>query len=151
MELMYDDRAGENLPEGWEETLEAVAKRTLAYTNAPERCEISLSFVTPDEIRQLNRDYRQKDSETDVLSFPFCDGPPVDDGVLPPILGDIVICTRVAVAQAEEYGHALTREIAFLTVHGLLHLLGYDHEQPDDEAEMNAAQDAILEQAGIGR
>ena len=106
-------------------------------------CEVSLSFCTPDEIKALNRDYRNKDAETDVLSFPGFPGSPA--------LGDIVICTDVAKRQAEEYGHSYERELSFLAVHGLLHLLGYDHETPEDETNMCDMQDKIMQAMGIPR
>ena len=99
-------------------------------------CEISISFVTPEEIQKLNNQYRKKNKPTDVLSFPP---------------SDIIICPEIAQAQATEYGHTLERELAFLTAHGLLHLLGHDHETPEDEAKMISAQKEILEKVGINR
>jgi probable rRNA maturation factor len=148
------------LPEGWEGALSAVLKNGLACADAPEDCEISLSFVTSKEMRELNNMYRMTDSETDVLSFAFNEGEPLPDGQSPAgdtenkppdALGDIVICLNAARNQAEEYGHSYLRELAFLTAHGLLHLLGYDHETPEGEREMIKAQDEILNKAGIGR
>jgi probable rRNA maturation factor len=106
-------------------------------------CEVSVSFLSSDAIRTLNRDYRNMDSETDVLSFPGFAGSPA--------LGDIVICLEVAERQAQEYGHSFERELAFLAVHGLLHLLGYDHDTPEGEAAMCAAQEEILRKVGLGR
>jgi len=104
--------------------------------------------MNPEEIQTLNRDYRNKDTATDVLSFPvnneLATGPSIS-------LGDIVICVEVAQKQANEYGHNLDRELAFLLVHGMLHLLGYDHETPEDEAEMCAAQEDILAKLCITR
>lgn len=94
----------------------------------PENVEISLSFVTPEEIRTLNRDYRDKDEETDVLSFPADEEAP--DIYL---LGDIVISTDRAEEQAREIGHGLDEEIRYLAIHSLFHLLGYDHM--DDESK----------------
>jgi len=106
-------------------------------------CEISISFVAMDEIQQLNKDYRQKDTPTDVLSFP--------QNISQNISGDIIICPEIAARQAEEYGHSLDREMAFLTVHGLLHLMGHDHQTTEDEAKMQTAQNAVLEMVGIPR
>jgi len=100
-------------------------------------CELSLLFADTDEIQELNLNYRGIDSPTDVLSFPMME---------PLLLGDIVICREIAESQAVEYGHSSGREIAFLFTHGLLHLLGYDHGEA-----MRAAEEDILEQAGIQR
>ncbi len=106
--------------------------------------EISLSFCTATEIQALNKQYREKDSVTDVLSFPAL--------AEVPTLGDIVICTSRAQEQASELGHSLKRELAFLFVHGLLHLLGYDHEISEDEERiMFDLQDQILFAASITR
>ena len=107
---------------------------TLAYENITCKAYVSVNITTPDRIRELNRVYRNKDAETDVLSFPLWErGEQRPSGVLE--LGDIVISYRRAVEQAAELGHGLLREIAFLAVHSTLHLLGYDHEisQSDDE------------------
>lgn len=112
--------------------------------NDKQGFEISLSFVDEAEIQSLNNNFRQKDKVTDVLSFP--DESPAE------LLGDLVICVQRAQEQADELGHSLKREIAFLFVHGLLHLLGYDHETSlEDEKEMFALQDKVLAQAGIDR
>ena len=118
----------------------------------PERCEISVTFVQPDEIQSLNHAYRGIDRVTDVLSFPqFADLTEEVPEVGEICLGDVVICGRVARRQAEEYGHSLKREIAFLTAHSMLHLLGYDHMEPEEEAEMFRRQKEILLQAGFPR
>jgi probable rRNA maturation factor len=114
---------------------------------------VSVSFVSNEEIRSLNRDYRNVDRETDVLSFPMYEG---DDDIDvysdSAVLGDIIISAEKAVAQAAEYGHSVERELAFLAVHSTLHLLGYDHEtSPEDEADMFYRQEEILKLAGIPR
>ena len=93
--------------------------------------EISVSFVTNEEIRMLNKEYRNVDSETDVLSFPMDDE---FDGVT--ILGDIVLSTEKIIEQAKDYNHSLEREMLYLTVHSMLHLLGYDHMSADEKREM---------------
>jgi probable rRNA maturation factor len=158
MELLLDDRSGEVLPPGIKVFLYDVLKKALAYASGPDDAEISVSLVTAQEIRILNREYRDIDKETDVLSFPFHDREALKTltahkplGQIPLALGDIVLCPKVAEAQAETYNHNFIREVAFLAVHGLLHLLGYDHETPDDERVMNDAQETILQQAGILR
>lgn len=103
--------------------------------------EVSVAFVTNDQIQKLNKKYRNKDEATDVLSFP------IDNE----ILGDIIISTQRAVEQAEEYGHSLERELAFLTVHGILHLFGYDHHGAKEKKEMRQKEERVLTQLGISR
>ncbi|MCL1786572.1 MAG: rRNA maturation RNase YbeY [Defluviitaleaceae bacterium] len=125
-------------------------------------CEVNISFVTPAEMADLNQAYRGKNTPTDVLSFPNDGAQAMPAGPTgrpkrhspsqPAInLGDIIICTDVAQAQAAEYGHSLERELAFLTAHGLLHLIGYDHHTPQAEAEMIAMQKEILAWVGAGK
>ena len=116
--------------------------------------EVSVSFVSNDDIKSLNKMYRDKNRVTDVLSFPLSDDGRYDinneTGMC--LLGDVVISLQTAMSQAEMYGHSLEREIGFLTVHSMLHLLGYDHEtSPLDEAIMMEKQEAILETLGISR
>jgi probable rRNA maturation factor len=124
------------------EFLNAVSKKVFEMTEASfEEAEISVLITNDEEIQALNSQYRQKDYATDVLSFPMCEYP-LDDGGM---LGDIVISIDTAKKQAEENEIALNREFAFLYIHGLLHLLGYDHEtSQEDEEEMFDLQEAIL-------
>ena len=120
-----------------------------------EGAEVSVSFVTPEEIQELNRDYRNVDRVTDVLSFPQYDS--VDDmiemqeetGVAE--LGDVVICMERAKEQAEDFGHPLEREVIYLFVHSILHLLGYDHMEEEDRKEMRAREDEVMTELGIER
>ena len=120
-------------------------------------CEINMTFADAKEMARLNREYRGKDGPTDVLSFPStgvkpaaAQGRPRRRPAKPTLnLGDIVICPQVAAAQAAQYGHSPDRELAFLTAHGLLHLLGYDHITPEAEADMIAMQKEILDWLGI--
>jgi probable rRNA maturation factor len=110
--------------------------------------EMSLSFVSDEEMRELNLRYRERDAATDVLSFPIIGTPPGD--LFP--MGDVVISTETAARQAEEFGHSMERELAFLTVHGVLHLLGLNHEEdPNDEEIMNEIQENILAELGLSR
>jgi len=115
--------------------------------------EVSVSYVDDEEIHALNRTYRGVDRPTDVLSFALLDGeedfPPVAS--LPEPLGDIVISIPTAVRQAAEYEHTVAREVAFLLVHGFLHLIGYDHQDEGSEREMFAIQDDVLNQLDIRR
>jgi len=103
---------------------------------------ISISIVTAEEMAKINQQYRDTLGVTDVLSFP---------GNGQATLGDIIICLEVAESQAAEYGHSLERELAFLTAHGFLHLIGHDHQTPEDEHEMIEAQNKILERVGVPR
>lgn len=116
-----------------------------------DRSEISVTFVDMEEIHQLNRDYREVDSPTDVLSFPQFD----DLNDLPEegeiALGDVVICKDKAEEQAQEFGHSFEREIIYLFVHSVLHLLGYDHMDEDEKKIMRRQEEAVMEQLGITR
>lgn len=125
---------------------------TLEYEGFGNDVEVSLTFTDNQGIRVLNRDFRKTDRETDVLSFPLTDYAgtelPIDEPEVS--LGDIVISLERAATQAEEFGHSFEREVAFLTVHSMLHLLGYDHVTSDEEdAEMRRRQREILEGMGL--
>lgn len=100
-------------------------------------------------IAGLNEAYRGREGPTDVLSFAQREGEGADPE--DPVLGDIIISVDRAQEQADEYGHGVLRELGFLAVHGLLHLLGYDHEEPEDERRMMAATEEILEPLGLRR
>lgn len=116
--------------------------------------EISVKFVSDDEIHELNREYRNVDRATDVLSFPLGENGVYDinNDTGAKMLGDIVISIDHAVMQAEQYGHSLEREIGFLTVHSMLHLLGYDHENGGLEAvRMREREETTLTQLGLKR
>lgn len=113
--------------------------------------EISVTFVDNEEIRKLNAQYRDKDAETDVLSFPMgSDGEydtNMDTGAK--ILGDVVISVEKAAEQADLYGHGLEREVGYLTVHSVLHLLGYDHMEPLDKVHMREKEENVMRQLGL--
>ena len=117
----------------------------------PLDTEISLLTVDEQAIRDINRDYRCIDKVTDVLSFPQEEDAPALIEQKPLLLGDIVICLPRACEQAAEYGHSLERELGFLFAHGLLHLLGYDHEDEDQAEQMFALQERILQPLGLTR
>lgn len=116
-----------------------------------ERAEISLTLVSLEEIRELNRDYRDVDRETDVLSFPQFEG--VEDmpefGEL--CLGDVVICLDKVEEQAKEFGHSFERELIYLFVHSLLHLLGYDHMEEEEKQEMRQREEAVMSAIDLNR
>lgn len=117
----------------------------------PSLCEISLSVVEPDEIRSINAQFRDKDSVTDVLSFPQFDDLNDIENDEEICLGDVVICDEVAHSQAEEYGHSYEREFVYLFVHSMLHLLGYDHMEEDEKAEMRAREEEVMAQVELTR
>ncbi len=132
---------------------------TALNAEAPDgHYEISVVYVDNTEIRELNKTYRNIDSSTDVLSFPMLDFETpgdipdetneLDDTVA---LGDIVLSLEQAALQAEEYGHSFTREVAFLTVHSLLHLLGYDHMEEDERKVMRTKEETLLSRMNITR
>lgn len=134
-----------------EELLQFSAKQE----NLPHGSEVSVTFVTNNRIQEINREYRNKDVPTDVLSFALEEmgenEVAVTGGDMPRILGDIIISVERAKEQAEEYGHSFERELGFLTVHGFLHLLGYDHMTEEDEKEMLGRQKEILDAFGLER
>ena len=125
----------------------------LAFEGYGNTCEVSVTLTDDAGIRELNKNFRNIDSATDVLSFPLFDfegseEPAVDE--LENMLGDIVISLERAEAQAEEFGHSFEREVAFLTVHSMLHLLGYDHvNSEEEELDMRRRQTAIMEMLGL--
>ena len=155
MTLLIDNRTNFELTDEIKKMLEKVCLKSLQYEEFNEDCEISLSIVTNDEIHDINKQFRNIDSPTDVLSFPqltFEEGEEADvneNGEI--VLGDIIISIDRAKEQAEEYGHSLKRELAFLSVHSMLHLMGYDHMVPEEEEDMFRRQKEILIEAGIPR
>ena len=133
----------------FEEEYKRLLEKTLHHLNVGDDVIVSVSFVDNEFIHQMNRAYRHIDRPTDVISFAFLDGEadPLDllkNNASPVCLGDIYISIEKARQQAEEYGHPLKRELQFLFVHGLLHLLGFDHMTEEDEKAMFALQDEIL-------
>lgn len=134
--------------------LKKVLQEAANLENVKTSTEMSLVFTDDAHIREINRDYRAKDQATDVLSFAFFEGE--EPNVFWPdevsFLGEIFISVETAEKQAREYAHSLERELAFLGIHGLLHLLGYDHELgPADEKKMFERQNEILEVIGVKR
>ena len=138
----------ECLPQNAEELIRRVVEAALQQAGASG--EVCVLVTDAEEIQRLNAGYRNIDRVTDVLTFPAWEG----DAILCPpdgYLGDIAICFERAEEQAEEFGHSLERELAFLAVHGALHLLGYDHMEPEDEKQMLSKQDEILNELGYLR
>ena len=127
---------------------------TLDFEDFQNYCEVSVTFTDNEGIHELNKKYRNVDKPTDVLSFPLfdfegeCEEPPIDEVMSN--LGDIVISLEKAKEQAEEFGHSFERETAFLCVHSMLHLLGYDHERSEEEdREMRSKQTEIMRIMGL--
>lgn len=140
------------IPSDWKSLVKRACKTTLAVEEFNENAEINITFVDDKEIRQINHDFRNIDSSTDVLSFPLG-----QDGVYEinpennyAMLGDVVISVEHALAQAELFGHGTHREMAYLTVHSVLHLLGYDHVNNEEERkEMRKREELILKEMGL--
>ena len=135
--------------------VEKLLNYAASQENVQEGSELSVTFVSNDRIQEINREYRDKDRPTDVISFALEE---MGEGELeifgediPRILGDIIISIPKAREQAEEYNHSFMRELGFLAVHGLLHLLGYDHMNEQDEKQMFDRQKEILDGFGLGR
>ena len=142
------------IPTGIRLLIRRCCHAVLANEGFKDNAEVSVNFVDNEEIRSLNSKFRNKDIETDVLSFPLGENGSWDinhdTGAYQ--LGDIVISVEKAFEQAEIYGHSLQREIGFLTVHSMLHLLGYDHENGGLEAvQMREKEEAVLTKIGLKR
>lgn len=159
MIILIDNRQDlVKIPDNMEDFVSKIVKAVLDYEDWDDNFEVSISFVDNQEMQQLNKEYRNIDSPTDVLSFPMLEFETEDladdpedyiEEDLP--LGDIVISVEKAVDQAREYEHSTEREMAFLMVHSMLHLLGYDHEEKEDEKIMFKKQDDILGILDINR
>lgn len=141
-----------SFPAEIEENVRAAAEK-VGELYGVENGEVSVTLTNNDYIHQLNRKYRQIDRPTDVLSFALNESeePDIENGPDINVLGDIILSVERAEEQAVDYGHSLRREIAFLTVHGMLHLLGYDHMEEADRLEMEKEQRYVMEQLGISR
>lgn len=131
------------------EKAQKTIEEVLRVEKIEENVEVSLSIVDKDEIHILNRDYRDVDRPTDVLSFPMDEEGFDQDGNPILLLGDIVICLDVAKEQAVDFGHSLEREIMYLICHSTLHLLGYDHIEEDDKREMRSKEKEIMKNLGV--
>lgn len=140
-------------PDNFEKLIEDCTQAALEEEDIEDDAEVSVTLVDNAKIRELNAEFREIDRETDVLSFPLGDenGFEVDPDTNAILLGDIVISLEKAKSQAEEYGHNFKREVAFLLTHSLFHLLGYDHMTEEEEKEMFAKQEKVLEKLGITR
>lgn len=152
MKLIINNETNEDI--NIKNDLEKVIKEVLDVEKIDqEKCEVSLSFVDEEKIRQLNRDFRSIDRVTDVLSFPIEDFFNEDrENILKKpylMLGDVVICLDVARKQAEDLGHSFEREIMYLTCHSIFHLLGYDHIEDDDKKIMRKREKEVMKNLGV--
>lgn len=158
--LMENAQEKEEITEEIKSTVLKCIEKTMEYENCDFDAEVSVTFVDNEEIREINRMERDIDKATDVLSFPMLEFDENGDIINSDfdfnedfvLLGDIVISAEKAKEQAEEYGHSFIREVAFLTVHSMLHLLGYDHiNSIEEEKVMFKKQDEILNLLNITR
>lgn len=145
IDVLFDNR--QDIMEVTSNNMKAIERAIEAVLDV-ENCkgdfEISVSFVTNEEIRTLNREYRYVDSETDVLSFPMDEE---FNGII--ILGDIVLSTQRIIEQANEFNHSLEREMLYLTVHSMLHLLGYDHMVTQEKEVMRLKEKEVMKKLQI--
>ena len=165
MTILVENEAKRVLDFDYEEVIKNVVKRVVDTENCPYEVEVNVLLTNNEEIHEANKDFRNIDRPTDVLSFPMVDYDfPADfslvnespEGYLNPetdelLLGDIMVSVDKVYSQAEEYGHGIKREFAFLIAHSMLHLLGYDHIEDEERMVMEAKQEAILETLGITR
>lgn len=152
--IISNDQKDVKIPTGVRMLIRRCCNAVLVGENFSGSAEISVTFVNDEQIRELNRQYRDIDKSTDVLSFPLgIDGVyDINNDTGAQMLGDIVISMQHAVEQARLYGHSLQREVGFLTVHSMLHLLGYDHENGGLEmVRMREKEEAVLTQLGLKR
>lgn len=165
MTLYVENQGGREFSFSVEEQLDKLTAFVTKYVGCPYEPELSVTLVTKEEIHRLNREFRQVDRPTDVLSFPMIEyeepalfsGPSFEESLtLSPetgelVLGDIVLCSEVVSEQAGQYGHTELREFSFLVVHSLLHLFGYDHIEEEERVEMEQMQKEIMNKLQIMR
>lgn len=150
--LISNRQKAVKIPTGLRMLIRRCCHAVLQLEQFPDSAEISVSFVDNEQIREMNAQYRGKDAETDVLSFPMGENGnyDVNHETGAKILGDIVISMPKAVEQAKTYGHSLEREVGFLTAHSMLHLLGYDHEEGGlARVRMREKEEYIMRQLGL--
>ncbi len=146
MEFYIDNRQNHlEITEELNQLIESIILESLKAGEWSKNVEVSISFVDDKEIKLLNKEYRGIDQSTDVLSFPM------DEEILVPLplLGDIIISTETAKAQATEFGHNLNREISYLVAHSMFHLMGYDHIDEEDKEIMRLKEKQVMKNLGI--
>ncbi|WP_244971254.1 rRNA maturation RNase YbeY [Vallitalea guaymasensis] len=165
MSIIINNDTEQNFSKEYADIINKVIAVSLDQEKCPYEIEVSVTITNNEEIRKINREHRDMDKPTDVLSFPLIDFTKpsefddidedndewfdLDTGEL--MLGDIIISLERAYEQAKEYGHSIEREIGFLTAHSMLHLMGYDHIINEEEQVMNAKQQQILNEVGLKR
>ena len=164
MTLIFEEEGSLLLPLNCKELAEEVIDAALDYVGCPYEAEVNLLLTMNEQIQEMNANFREIDRATDVLSFPMVDYEipgefdfleERDDCFNPEtgelVLGDIVISKEKVISQAEEYGHSIKREFAFLIAHSMLHLSGYDHMEEEDRIEMEGMQRELMEKINILR
>ncbi|WP_077618847.1 rRNA maturation RNase YbeY [Bacillus sinesaloumensis] len=154
LEIDFNDEIGEVKDDEYK-IVQELLMLTAEKEDVEEGTEVSVTFVDNDRIQEINREYRDKDQPTDVISFAMEEMGEGEIAIIgediPKVLGDIIISIPRAKEQADDYGHSFARELGFLAVHGFLHLLGYDHMTKEDEEKMFSRQKDILEEYGLER
>ena len=151
MEILIDNSTDFIISDEYMRMIENIIRESLSTENFTENIEVSISLVDNKEIHELNKKFRNMDKPTDVLSFPLLDFSEEVNFSNFIVLGDIVVSVERVREQAKEYGHSFEREFGFMLAHSMLHLLGYDHETEEDEKQMFAKQDAILNAVNLFR
>lgn len=164
MTLLYEEEGELSLPLECQKIAETVIDAALDYVGCPYEAEVNLLLTMNEQIQEMNSNFREIDRATDVLSFPMVDYEVPgefdfleerDDCFNPEtgelVLGDIVISKEKVISQAEEFGHSIKREFAFLIAHSMLHLSGYDHMEEDERLEMEHMQKELMEKLNILR
>lgn len=149
--IITNNQKAVKIPTGMRMLIRRCCHAVLEMENFTEPAEISVTFVTNEEIKKLNAQYRSIDSETDVLSFPMGENGVYDTNLETgaKILGDVVISMEKAAEQAEAFGHSLQREVGYLTAHSVLHLLGYDHIVPLEKVRMREKEEQVMDALGL--
>lgn len=165
MTIYWEDEGNDTFDFSVEEQLQKLTSFVVDYVNCPYEVEVSVTLVDKDEIHRLNKEFRDVDKPTDVLSFPMMEyekpaefeSDVFEQSIVISLeteelmLGDIVICSQVVDEQAKQYGHSKIREFSFLVVHSLLHLFGYDHIEENERIQMEQVQKDIMEKLQINR
>ena len=165
MTILFENECGMSFDFSMDRQLELLVRTVTDYVHCPYETEVSVTLADKDEIHRVNKEFRQVDRPTDVLSFPmmeydspadFCGNSFQNSLTVSPetdelILGDIMLCAPVICEQAEEYGHSILREFSFLVVHSQLHLFGYDHMEEEERNEMEQVQREIMKILNIER
>lgn len=156
LDIYFEDQTAATVDEKIEDLIRKLLNHAAKEESLTGEVEVSITFMTDQDIQQVNAEYRGKDVPTDVISFALEEITEGEVAIvaqegMPVVLGDIIISVETAKRQAEEYGHDYNREVGFLALHGFLHLLGYDHLTEEEELEMFGRQKEILSSFGLAR